>query len=537
MIKMPKKKTNKQFISELAVANPTVEAVGEYIGAREKITCRCRVCGHTWEATPTNLLKGRKCPRCRKTGTSFMEQYIYYALASVLGDERVMQRDKSAIGMELDIYVFPSLAIEIGSWNWHKDKAYGRDKEKQKRCMEKGIELIVIYDSVPENAIAPEGCITYPFDLAGEENQKSLQLLTKDLIAYACDGLFEDSVAWQEIGRKALLATGARGHNRFIEEMSEIDSSILIRGEYVNDRTKVSCECKTCGHQWEATANSLLQKHGCPRCSAKRTADLQRKKPDIFLKEIAQVNPGVEVIGKYKGTDSKIACRCRKCGHEWNPWASALRRKHGCPKCGAASSIAKRRKTHEQFVAELARINQRIEVEGSYINATTKIQCLCKECGCRWMVVPDSLLQGTGCPRCGQKNTHDALRKTHEEFVGELALINPTVKISGTYAGARAEISCICRVCGHEWVSRPSRLLGGGGCPKCGKRRAADSRRKTHEQFLDDLRRVNSSIEIEDRYSGSKKKVSCRCKMCGNRWQAQAGYLLSGKGCPNCKVQ
>lgn len=115
MIKMPPKKTHQQFVSELAVVNPTVEAVGEYVGAREKTTCRCKLCGHTWEATPTNLLRGRKCPRCRKSGTSFMEQFIYHTFAYVLGEEKVRLRDKSAIGMELDIFVPPSFAVEIGS--------------------------------------------------------------------------------------------------------------------------------------------------------------------------------------------------------------------------------------------------------------------------------------------------------------------------------------------------------------------------------------------------------------------------------------
>lgn len=395
----------------------------------------------------------------------------------------------------------------------------------------------MIYDSVPEDAIVPDACISYPFDLAGEENQESLQALTKELLKFVCDEHLEDSIDWQKIRQKALLATGARGHSRFVEEMAVINPSILIQSEYVNDRTKVSCACRTCGHQWEATANSLLQKHGCPRCASKKAGELQRKKPEAFLVEIAQVNPDVEILGEYQGTNEKIACRCKKCGHEWSPWVSALRRKHGCPKCGSASSIAKRRKSHERFIAELAELNPKIEVEGRYINANTKIRCYCKECGHRWMVVPDSLLQGTGCPCCGQKSSRETQRKTHEQFVRELSEINPTVEAAGTYAGAHVKIPCKCKTCGHEWLAKPDHLLHGNGCPKCGRKKAANSRRVTHEQFVDNLRNVNPSIEIKDTYRGSKEKVSCQCMVCGHRWQARAGNLLSGKGCPNCKTQ
>ena len=78
------RKSTEQFVAELAEVNPTVEIIGEYNGSREKTDCRCRICGHLWQAMPTNLLKGRKCPRCAKSGASYMDQFVYLAFVDAL---------------------------------------------------------------------------------------------------------------------------------------------------------------------------------------------------------------------------------------------------------------------------------------------------------------------------------------------------------------------------------------------------------------------------------------------------------------------
>lgn len=52
--------------------------------------------------------------------------------------------------------------------------------------------------------------------------------------------------------------------------MKEIDPTIEIIGEYVNNRTKIKCRCKDCGNEWEATPSNLLKYRGCPACSASK---------------------------------------------------------------------------------------------------------------------------------------------------------------------------------------------------------------------------------------------------------------------------
>ena len=50
----------------------------------------------------------------------------------------------------------------------------------------------------------------------------------------------------------------AKTNDQFVSEMKSIDESIKINGKYINNHTKIQCECMKCGYMWQATPNSLL---------------------------------------------------------------------------------------------------------------------------------------------------------------------------------------------------------------------------------------------------------------------------------------
>ena len=130
--------TDPDRLAKIAELNPVVEILGARDGDPSKVVCRCKRCDHQWSAATTRILAGKGCPKCdRKSGTSFMEQFVCVALEIALGKDSVKSRDRSTIGMELDILVPPGFAVEMGGWKWHRDRVYGRDEEKRKRCREK----------------------------------------------------------------------------------------------------------------------------------------------------------------------------------------------------------------------------------------------------------------------------------------------------------------------------------------------------------------------------------------------------------------
>lgn len=57
-------------------------------------------------------------------------------------------------------------------------------------------------------------------------------------------------------------------------------------------------------------------------------------------------------------------------------------------------------------------------------------------------------------------------RKTHEEFLKELNLVNSDIVVLSNYVNNKTKILCRCKN-NHTWSARPDHLLNGSGCPEC----------------------------------------------------------------------
>lgn len=120
-------------------------------------------------------------------------------------------------------------------------------------------------------------------------------------------------------------------------------------------------------------------------------------------------------------------------------------------------------------------------------------------------------------------------RKTHEEFILEMKEINSNIEFLNNYNGAKTKILCRCKICNYKWYVSPNNLLHGRGCPKCSK-----NAKKTHDEFIYDLQQVNKNIIILGKYTNSKEKILCKCKIDNHEWYATPSSLLNGYGCPKC---
>ena len=58
---------------------------------------------------------------------------------------------------------------------------------------------------------------------------------------------------------------------QFISEMKELHPTIVVIGNYVNNRTKVKCYCTECGEYFSSTPHQMLSGgNGCPKCTKSR---------------------------------------------------------------------------------------------------------------------------------------------------------------------------------------------------------------------------------------------------------------------------
>lgn len=120
--------------------------------------------------------------------------------------------------------------------------------------------------------------------------------------------------------------------------------------------------------------------------------------------------------------------------------------------------------------------------------------------------------------------------KTTEEYKQQLYEANPNLELLSEYVNSSTKVTVRDIRCGHVWDVNPFTPLYGHGCPKC-----AGVKKKTHQEFLDELNEKNPNIEILSEYINATAKIKCKCKKCGYVWEVAPSALLSGRGCGKCR--
>lgn len=58
------------------------------------------------------------------------------------------------------------------------------------------------------------------------------------------------------------------------------------------------------------------------------------------------------------------------------------------------------------------------------------------------------ITNGSGCPVCGKKKAIKSETKTLNQFISEIANVNPDIEILGDYKNTHTKIKCKCKIDG-----------------------------------------------------------------------------------------
>lgn len=243
----------------------------------------------------------------------------------------------------------------------------------------------------------------------------------------------------------------------YIKELMIKNPNVEVLEDYKGANISILHRCKIHDVVWSAYPTNILRGHGCYLCG-----NNLKKTQEKYIQEVRHINPDVAVIGMYVNARTKILHICKIDGYEWYVAPYVVLRGDKCPKCQGNA-----RKNTEEYVNEVSIINPNIDVLGDYLNSLTPILHKCKIDGHEWFAEPANILSGRGCPECKRRILSNIFTKSHEQYVKDVAEINPDIEVLEQYVNARTPILHRCKQDGYSWNIAPLNILTGQGCPQC----------------------------------------------------------------------
>ena len=198
-----------------------------------------------------------------------------------------------------------------------------------------------------------------------------------------------------------------------------------------------------------------------------------------------------------------------------------------------------KKKTQEEYIADVKIKNPDVEVLGVYQGNKIKIAHKCLLCGKTFEASPNSILCGKGCPDCRYVKSAQKLRgrcrTSHEEYISK-GTFSPYIKITGRFAGWHQPLEYQCLRCGKNSSALASNLRKIEGCADCVREQSRIKILKQgEEKFWDWFYSQDRGYEVLSEYTGSTNYITLRCKKCGRVWEARPTLLMSqDTQCPSC---
>lgn len=238
----------------------------------------------------------------------------------------------------------------------------------------------------------------------------------------------------------------------------------------------------------------------------------------------------------YVNSQTQIKIMCPTHGaFQQTPGMHLLR--NGCPCCAIEKRKKQKTKSKKWFLSRANTIhNNKYDYSMSeYNNTSSKIKILCPTHG-MFEQLPNSHLNGRGCPRCGNLKRHISITKTFAQFVDEANKIhdNKYEYLPASYVTNKIKIGVICHKHG-VFKQTPNSHLCGQGCPICGVEKRIKSQTKTISWFIEEANKIHGDKYDYSRFIYVKRRVKGKiiCSIHGE-FEQTPDVHLDNHGCPKC---
>lgn len=530
------RKTNEEFLEELSEINPSIEPLEEYTNAKTKIKVRCKICNHIWSVRPSSLVNsGKGCPICSIKNRKINSELISKKLTKT--NKQYLEELKQAnTNLEaLEKYVGSNIKMKfLCKVCKHIFYLRSRSALSGRGCPEcsKKIKIKKLRKTTEKFSSEIKN-INPNFELLDEYKHNKSKVRIKCKTCGTIKLIEPNStLSLGYIRCNTCNPNGSMEEQRFADGIKEgIDEYIKLKGEekigkkltneeflkrfnekykgrivalteYVKYATKIKFKCNECGDIFYAKGYDMLQyKHGCTNCQG-----LKKRTREEFVELMEEVDSTIEIIGTYINNNTRILCRCKKCGNEWYAEPKRLLAGNGCnsSECISEKIRNSKLKYDTESFKKIAKENYpNLELLDEYYSYDTKVKFLCKDCGEIWEVKPSSIINKiNSCPNCIKKGFKDGFKTILNQY---------SDKFIFSYDGDLmwdSNIKCTCKKCNTEVIkSMPNIKNNGIICKTCNptgsveEQRLADNlteeiNKQTNE--LKELYKMERNVRMSD---------------------------------------
>jgi hypothetical protein len=244
------------------------------------------------------------------------------------------------------------------------------------------------------------------------------------------------------------------------------------RVRYLNSHTDVELICLIHDIKFFQRPNNHIQgRTGCIKCDRDKFYKSRALTTQEFIGQAKRVHGSTYdySLVEYVDWKSKVKIICKKHGM-FEQAALGHKQGQGCPRCKSEKTSLRCRSTKEEFIDRAMKIHKSKYSYDQviYINNSTKVKINCPIHGI-FEQVPASHLIGSGCPECGDINTHLKQRLTQNEFIDKARKIHGDHYdyTDSNYINHIEKIRIRCKKHNHIFYQKPNNHLNGQGCPLC----------------------------------------------------------------------
>lgn len=246
------------------------------------------------------------------------------------------------------------------------------------------------------------------------------------------------------------------------------------------------------------------------------------------MKEVAKA-AGLTLLTKtWINARAYYRFRCAS-AHEFERQAFVLTRgATGCAQCVQA-------KMRQQFLDALAERNLTC-LEGDYLGRTVRHHFQCAH-GHRWDTEARKILEGSGCPKCGNARAAEMNRFSDGlKQLRDAAAAHGGQCLADVYSGVAARYEWRCAN-GHRWRTSGHSVLRGNWCRTCfGLRHSVHMMDPNGWERLTAAAASHGGICLDSAYIGSNERYRFRCAA-GHEWKTTGSHVLRGGWCGKCAIK